>query len=660
MADVVNTLQFLNKEGLLKFKALMTSYIDTQDAASIKGVGLSADGKKMLFYKEEPISGKTAAYEIELPETDLSDYMHLAKTAVAGNLAIFDENGQVTDAGKKLADFATAAQGALAESAVQSVTTGTANGMISVDGVDVPVFGLGTAAYKNVADFDAAGAADAVLGTASDDATKNTVYGAKAAAKAASDAASAAQADVDELNGKVGTIPEGKTVVQMIADAQDAATYDDTAVKRDIAANAAAIEAEAERAKGVEGELSNLATTAKTNLVGAINEVKGDVAAATTASAITIDTGTTTAGYLKTYTIKQGETTIGAIDIPKDMVVESGEVVTNPDGKEAGTYIKLVLANVAEPLYINVGTLVDIYKAKASATQVQVTVDSTTREISAVIVAGSIGTTELADDAVTTAKIADANVTKAKLASDVQVSLGKADTAVQSIETGATKGTIAVDGTDVAVNGLGSAAYTESSAYDVAGAAAEVLGSTDDAATKNTVYGAKAAAAAAQTAADNAQAAADAAQSDVDSLTDYVGTFTPVGNETTVVGYIDAKAKAATYDDTALKARVAQNEADIAAINDEATGILKKAKDYADTQDTATLASAKGYADTQDAATLESAKTYADEKVKALTDGAVATNTANIAQNANDIADLRADVDAISAIPIADIEAMFA
>jgi len=117
------------------------------------------------------------------------------------------------------------------------------------------------------------------------------------------------------------------------------------------------------------------------------------------------------------------------IDIPKDMVVESGEVVTNPEGQPEGTYIKLVLANVEAPLYVNVGTLVDIYKAKADAAQVQVAIDSASREISATIVAGSIGTTELADNAVVTAKIADANVTKAKLSTSVQASLDKADAA---------------------------------------------------------------------------------------------------------------------------------------------------------------------------------------------------------------------------------------
>lgn len=44
-------------------------------------------------------------------------------------------------------------------------------------------------------------------------------------------------------------------------------------------------------------------------------------------------------------------------------------------------------------------------------------------------------------------------------------------TAVQNVTTGSTNGTISVDGSDVAVHGLGSAAYTASTAYDVSGAA---------------------------------------------------------------------------------------------------------------------------------------------------------------------------------------------
>lgn len=50
------------------------------------------------------------------------------------------------------------------------------------------------------------------------------------------------------------------------------------------------------------------------------------------------------------------------INIPKDMVVSSGEVVTDPEGQEPGTYIKLTLANSANDiLYIPATKLVDTY-----------------------------------------------------------------------------------------------------------------------------------------------------------------------------------------------------------------------------------------------------------------------------------------------------------
>lgn len=57
------------------------------------------------------------------------------------------------------------------------------------------------------------------------------------AKKAGDDAAAA----VTALEGKVGTVAEGKTVVKMIEEAQTAATYDDAAVKADIKKNADAI-----------------------------------------------------------------------------------------------------------------------------------------------------------------------------------------------------------------------------------------------------------------------------------------------------------------------------------------------------------------------------------------------------------------------------------
>lgn len=84
--------------------------------------------------------------------------------------------------------------------------------VLAAAGADVAVHGLGSAAYVDTDAFDAAGSKDEAI----------------AAAKSAGDKA---QTAVDALSGKVGTVTEGKTVVEMIQDAQAAATYDDKDIK---------------------------------------------------------------------------------------------------------------------------------------------------------------------------------------------------------------------------------------------------------------------------------------------------------------------------------------------------------------------------------------------------------------------------------------------
>ncbi len=119
---------------------------------------------------------------------------------------------------------------------VYTLATGETNGTVKFNGAEVAVKGLGSAAYTDADAYDTAGAADAALASA------NTYADGKdTAIKAAKDAADAAQADVDAIEAKVGTVSEGKTIVEMISDAQAAATYDDAAVKADIKANADAI-----------------------------------------------------------------------------------------------------------------------------------------------------------------------------------------------------------------------------------------------------------------------------------------------------------------------------------------------------------------------------------------------------------------------------------
>lgn len=194
------------------------------------------------------------------------------------------------------------------------------------------------------------------------------------------------------------------------------------------------------------GDLTTLKTSDKTTIIAAINELVDS------AGKVTIDTSKTTDGYAKSYTIKQGvdddgnDIVIGIIDIPKDMFLSSAEVVvfnegdTLPDGiSEAGTYIEFTIANATnDKIYINVKTLANTYTAKANAAQIQLTIDPVTREISAVIVNGSVGADALADNAIITSKIKDANVTKAKLEQSVQDTLDKADAAIRDVKVNGT------------------------------------------------------------------------------------------------------------------------------------------------------------------------------------------------------------------------------
>lgn len=241
-----------------------------------------------------------------------------------------------------------------------------------------------------------------------------------------------------------------------------------------------------------------------TDAQAAIDEIAAQSAGGVASKNIWVeDVSAGQSDYAKVYKIYQCatqndesvSTLKGTINIPKDLFIKSAsvETVVTPDVPYSGAavgdkYIDIEVQNQQAHLYVPCNALVDEYTAEQNASQIQLAIDAN-NVISATVVAGSIDTTELAASAVTTAKIADSNVTTAKiadenvtlgkLASGVQTSLGLADSAVQSVAEGATNGTVAVDGTDVAVHGLGSAAYTASTDYEVAGAAAAAVAALD-------------------------------------------------------------------------------------------------------------------------------------------------------------------------------------
>lgn len=153
---------------------------------------------------------------------------------------------------------------------------------------------------------------------------------------------------------------------------------------------------------------------------------------------------TAASDYAAVYHLTKDGANVGeAINIPKDLVVQSGTVEKKTeagDWGEAGTYIVLVLNDEAHTsIYVPATSLVDAYTGK----------DGTTIKV------------DVSDSNEISAEVKDKSITKAKLAQTVQDSLDKADTALKAtdITSGTANGTIAVKGTDVDVTGLTDAAF---------------------------------------------------------------------------------------------------------------------------------------------------------------------------------------------------------
>lgn len=157
-----------------------------------------------------------------------------------------------------------------------------ANGKATIDQVNTAIAGAGHAVKSEVdtaiENLDKAyKAADETLQGNIDKKVDQTAYDTKVAELAGAD--TTLQGNIDALADKVGTPTEGKTIVEMIADAQTAATYDDTQVKADIKANADAIDViEKDYLKGEDKtELAGLITAEENRAKGIESGLRTDV-----------------------------------------------------------------------------------------------------------------------------------------------------------------------------------------------------------------------------------------------------------------------------------------------------------------------------------------------------------------------------------------------
>lgn len=395
MAEELNKIQYASLENLVLYKDLMDLHYEElmadAVASSIKTISQSTEDPYMIYFytKEAPVTEADAAFSIEIPRESDPNAIPKLSNYVVGNLPVITTGGVLIDSG-----------------------------------------------YAPTS-FDVAGTASKVQTT-----LKNLI--------GSIPSGSSASTVIAYINEQIAKV-EGGDSSALIQEHEDKLTLllgDKTvngSIKNQIAAAQTALEEKI-------GDISLLSTEDRTNLVAAINELVEKVGKGPENSTVTITTDETTEGYLKSYTVKQGETVIGVIDIPKDMVIQSGRVVTNPTGHDEGTYIELTLANATnDKIYVNVGTLVDIYKAEQNASQVQLNIDSSTRTISATIVSKSITSTHLADGAVTITKIKDGAVTTSKLESSLQSTIRGAVQAVD-INAGATAGTITITDRSIANN----------------------------------------------------------------------------------------------------------------------------------------------------------------------------------------------------------------
>jgi hypothetical protein len=295
-----------------------------------------------------------------------------------------------------------------------------------------------------------------------------------------------------------------KTYVDNAKDAaiSSAASYTDTEINTLSSATHTEIETAKGWASGYTDQEINTLSGNLTTMIEGVNSGSEIVISAYTGE------GQVTSGYLKTYEIFQGGDSVGKIDIPKDLVVNSGGTVEIGGEK----YIRLYIANDPEhPIDIAVADLAHVYTkgdgiSIDDSDVISAVVDTnnanglsvgTNGIAMALATSGASGAMSAADKAKLDGIEAGAQVNKLE-----GVKVNNTDLTIDgdkkvnvTVTSGSANGTIAVNGADVDVTGLKSAAFVTveslnntASGYAVA-AKDEVIGNTGNTSADTTIHG---------------------------------------------------------------------------------------------------------------------------------------------------------------------------
>ena len=236
---------------------------------------------------------------------------------------------------------------------------------------------------------------------------------------------SALEGEMDEVQGALTGYTSSKTVASAVADAKSAGTTAQTQV----------------------GTLGSLETEVKTSAVAAINEVHGelDTAKASLTSVtgqvntlVGSDTGKSVREIAAAETAKIVD---GAPDAYNTLKEISDWIAAHPE--DAASYASRI--DELKTALGGTGSIADGFTITPVSDQIDTKINTYNTDIAAKTYATIANLQKVSED------LAEVKTT--------------ADGAVQDVATGSANGTISVDGTDVAVKGLGSAAYTNANAY---------------------------------------------------------------------------------------------------------------------------------------------------------------------------------------------------
>ena len=415
----LNTKNYLDLTGLQSYDSLIKTYINTGDAKAIKTVLWDETNEQIKFYKKENATlTDTADYTVEISSSDVAALK--TRVGMTSTLNSYESQTNLTDIMNVLTGSGAGSVAKIASDEADAAETA-ANGYTdtAIAGLDADLDASGTAQHSGTFVVSGVTEVDGVI-TAVD-----SVEVEQAGAAAALEAQLKAIAKSgDSADASYDNTTSGLTATNAQAAIDEIKAGLGTAAGKDFATTAIA-----------EGSTDN-------NLVSAA-QVSSFVAQEIA--------GLTGAMHFKgIITREAGETDAQAI----------ARVIPMPDAGDV-----VVMSDNAKE-YIYDGTA---WKEVGDETEF---VKKTT----------TIAGVDLQD-----------NITKTELLTALNVQDGAQVNVIESVKVngsaltpdankavdvlvaeGATNGTIAVNGTDVAVHGLGTAAYTASTDYDTAGAAQEV------------------------------------------------------------------------------------------------------------------------------------------------------------------------------------------